>query len=268
MPVVIAEASNVSQAWLNMLRAVNTIPGRKTYHAMVHISDPTAETPYIRQQANRILTELDYATIETVANTIFPQDLARRSRDHEHLAERYIRMYERIRQLRDNRAGTYFGRLVEHPYSGGFNQLSDLIRKLREERNRNGPITARYEISYAGPGESLNSADGSDDGAGHAYDLPVYTPNRDNKIMGFPCLSHVSFQLDRDGSLHALAVYRSQYLIQRGYGNYLGLGRLLRYISDQVGLRPGQLSIVAGYAQIETGITKVNRLLADPSVQD
>ena len=48
--------------------------------------------------------------------------------------------------------------------------------------------------------------------------------------MGFPCLSFCSFQLDGD-TLHMIAQYRYQYLIERGYGNYLGLGQLLGYVS-------------------------------------
>lgn len=82
--------------------------------------------------------------------------------------------------------------------------------------------------------------------------------------MATSCLSHCSFQLDRTGKVHALATYRSHFMTERAYGNYLGLGRLLGYVSAQSGLRPGTLCVVAGYAQIEPGtITLVRPLLSE-----
>ena len=69
--------------------------------------------------------------------------------------------------------------------------------------------------------------------------------------MGFPCLSFCSFQLDGD-TLHMIAQYRYQYLIERGYGNYLGLGQLLGYVCATVGLHPGQLTIIAGVAAVDS----------------
>ncbi len=65
--------------------------------------------------------------------------------------------------------------------------------------------------------------------------------------MGFPCLSFLSFQVDQD-QLHAVAHYRYQFLMQRGYGNYLGLARLMGYVAGQVGLDPGRLMVVVGRA--------------------
>ena len=44
--------------------------------------------------------------------------------------------------------------------------------------------------------------------------------------MGFPCLSHVSLSLQK-GVVHMTAIYRNHEFIKRGYGNYVGLGRVL-----------------------------------------
>lgn len=53
-------------------------------------------------------------------------------------------------------------------------------------------------------------------------------------------------------------------MTERAYGNYLGLGRLLGYVSAEGGLRPGTLTVVAGYAQIEPGtITRIRPLLTE-----
>jgi len=48
-----------------------------------------------------------------------------------------------------------------------------------------------------------------------------------------------------------VAHYRSQYLIQRGYGNYLGLSRLLCYVCRTADLRVGQLMVVAGSVRVD-----------------
>jgi thymidylate synthase len=98
-------------------------------------------------------------------------------------------------------------------------------------------------------------------GSGRA--VGIFEPGQDrNRAMAFPCLSHCSFQLGRDGRVHALAHYRSQYLLQRAYGNYLGLGRLLDYVATSAGLSTGELTVVAGHIQLEAGVTDVRRLVA------
>jgi hypothetical protein len=52
--------------------------------------------------------------------------------------------------------------------------------------------------------------------------------------------------------------------VKRAYGNYLGLGRLLAYVAGQAGLAIGQLTVVAGQAQIEMALRKVGLLLSQP----
>jgi thymidylate synthase len=78
--------------------------------------------------------------------------------------------------------------------------------------------------------------------------------------MGFPCLSGCSFQLDH-GIVHLLAHYRYEYLIQRGYGNYLGLARLLNYVATSAGLIAGQMTIVTGRAHVDAPEKALRRRL-------
>jgi hypothetical protein len=40
-------------------------------------------------------------------------------------------------------------------------------------------------------------------------------------------------------------------MVERAYGNYVGLGRLLSYVAGQVGQRCGRLTVTAGYAQLD-----------------
>ena len=196
--------------------------------------------------------DLDLAPVDTVANAIFPARLAAASAGPSELARRYRRLYPTLRRLhKSNRKGTYFGRIVAHPAAGGErDQLADLIERLNTELRTPGPKSARYEMNVTGPGELAQpprvSGEFTDGGPVH-----VYAAGKDTSPMGFPCLSFCSFQLD-SGLLHMIAQYRYQYLIERGYGNYLGLGQLLGYVCATAGLHPGQLTIMAGVAAVDS----------------
>jgi hypothetical protein len=162
-----------------------------------------------------------------------------------------------------NRRGTYFGRLVDYPsLDGPYNQLASLVRKLKVETALHGPKSARYELNIAHPGDYSDSMDGATftpTGLQTCQPAPIYVAGQDNSPMGFPCLSFCSFQLD-DGALHMVAHYRRQHLIERGYGNYLGLGRLLSYVSDVADTEVGSLTIVAGVAVVDAARYRIREL--------
>jgi hypothetical protein len=258
--------ATVSDAWLRAVVAVDASPGRVLFHLVTRIDDPLAEQPQIRVAADRLLGELGQSPITTVANTIFPARMAATSRDHIHLADRYRRAYPTIRRVhRDNRRGTYFGRIVAHPTGGGENdQLGELIRRLRTELRTPGPKSARYEMSISAPGDPVAHDAGEQPLVAEA--IPVYSADQDTSPMGFPCLSFCSFQLDRD-RLHMVAHYRRQHLIVRGYGTYLGIGQLLGYVCNATGLLPGELMIVAGVAQVEAPMYRIRQLVAASSTK-
>jgi hypothetical protein len=52
-------------------------------------------------------------------------------------------------------------------------------------------------------------------------------------------------------------------MVKRAYGNYVGLGRLLAYVAEEAGLWTGQLTVVAGLAQIEPPTLGLRELVAD-----
>lgn len=247
--------TTVSDAWLRAVTQVNAaVPDRQLYHLVTQIMRPTEQHPEIRAAADWISEQLGYPSIQTVANTIFPAALAAECADHAELADRYAAIYDLIKGLdKGNRRGTYFGRLVDYPSpDGSCNQLADLVRKLRLELASKAPKSARYEINIAHTAEHTDSTD-------HDQAVPIYAAGRDNSPMGFPCLSFCAFQLDRQ-TLHMVAHYRRQHLIERGYGNYLGLGCLLGYVADAVGAQPGVLTIVAGVAKVDAAQYRIYEL--------
>lgn len=256
--------ATVSEAWLNAVQAVDAAPERRLFHLVTRVSDPVAEEPRIRAAADALLRDRDLDPVETVANTIFPAQLAAAASGPDELAERYRRIYPTLRRLhKNNQKGIYFGRIVAYPSAGGeVDQLAELIRRLRTELRTPGPKSARYEMNVSGAGDSTESHETcSAPELTDATSVSVYAADRDTSAMAFPCLSFCSFQLAGD-TLHMVAQYRYQYLIQRGYGNYLGLGQLLGYVCSTVGLKPGELMVVAGVAAADAPRYQVARLTA------
>ena len=236
---IVVTGENLSIAWARTLVAVADAPDHKAVHVITRIANPTVEDARIRELVDGMLDTLDCRPVETVANTIFPAAMAEQTPKPEDLAKRYQKALPTIKRLdRANRRGTYFDRLSNYPASDGTfrNQVAEIIRRIGVERDSNGgPKTARYEVGLVP----------------FTADVPVQEPTRDTSTMDFPCLSFLSFQLDHGEVLHVVAHYRSHYLVQRAYGNYLAIGRLLAYICDRAGVTPGCMTVVAGYAQVE-----------------
>jgi hypothetical protein len=238
---LVIAGDNLSEAWARTVIAVAAQDKHKACHVVTRITDPTAEDQRIREMADGILTARHLAPISTVANTLFPHALAHQTPDPEHLGKRYMDLMPTLKHLDSaNARGTYFERLVNYETpTGPLNQLAEVVRRLKLEtavaaKSTTGAKTARYEVGL----EQLTAS------------LPILETGRDSNPIGFPCLTLLSFQLD-DEHLHGIAHYRSHYLFQRAYGNYLAVCRLLRYLCEQANLTPGQVTIVAGYAQVD-----------------
>jgi thymidylate synthase len=239
--------TDLSIAWLDAVRCVNAMPCRKAVHLLVRVLDPTVETQVVRDAADALIDGRNARSgatqmpqIDTTRNTIFPAAWAELNPEPEDLAEYYRSLYTResLRGFRANARGTYFGRIVAYPRADGSaaDQLTDTVRKLRNELAVQGPKSSRYEIN-------------------------IFSEARDTNPMGFPCLAHLSLHL-HDHRLHLQAVYRNEKLVARGYGNYLGLAELLRYIASAVDIEVGELLVTAGHAELDAPKTVVRAMLS------
>jgi hypothetical protein len=250
--------TTLSQGWLATVSGVDAASKQKLFHTLTRVARPHEETYDIRVAAERLLVARKMPSIETVANTIFPAAMAANCGTHAELVERYRLAYPTLRRFPGNAAGTYFGRMVAHPggsAGGPFDQLGKIINRLTQQLALTGPMSTPYQMTIEAE-ESLGG-DG-DDGVDCAPAAAVYAPS-DNLIRGFPCMSFVHFQTDGH-LLHAYAHYRYEYLIEKGYGNYLGLARLQGYVATQVGLDVGALTISAGRAQVDASSAQVQLL--------
>lgn len=194
--------------------------------------DPERVDARVVMELDDLLLRKRKQRVGTVANTIFPAAYLRGCRNRQQFYNRYLSLLPRLRKLKGNSNGTYFGRLIEYPASADvrrgetMNQIEGIIQKLRTQLR--GPGPKRF-----------------------AYQAQVFVPGRDDtSLMGFPCLSFVSFQLDR-GRLCLTAVYRNQYYFERALGNFVGLARLQRFVADAVELELGSLTVHACHAEID-----------------
>ena len=254
------ERPDVTSAWIAACNELDrkSNPHRTAYHTVVRIADPSRDDPAFRAELERVRAHAmrdEFEPIETVANTIFPAALAAASDSHDHLASRYQDMYARVRRFPGNHYDTYFGRLIAYPGPAGgspIEQLGRVIDRLKQQSASKTPMTAAYEADVAHP---------ASDDLLVSEEAHVHVGGRDNRTRGFPCLSHCSFQLDAGQTVHATAYYRYHYMLDRAYGNYLGLGRLLAYVADRAGLPHGTLTVMAGYARLEGHLTLLRPLL-------
>lgn len=229
----LVSGEDVSQAWLTAARHLLRLPGGQCSNLAVSIRNPIAQDRAIRGKLDAFIRASQspdrIPRIDTVAGTIFPSAFYRSSaKDPEnHLYEWEARIRPVVRKHPENRHGTYFERLVAYPGNDGttFNQLHHVLGRLRSAAANNWRN-------------------------GNFYELSIFHPERDSYPLGFPCLSHISVTLS-EGRLDATALYRNQFFAARAYGNYLGLGELLRFLAIESGFSVGELLCVASHAKIE-----------------
>ena len=86
------------------------------------------------------------------------------------------------------------------------------------------------------------------------YEMTIYDPVRDGgPVMNRQCLSFLSFKLSEQNprQLHLTALYRNHYYTARLLGNLIGLGRLMRFVAQEVGIVVGQLTVVSTHAEVD-----------------
>ena len=241
---------NISSAWLNAMKALQD-DGGKTLNLIVEVENPLEESQEVRRIFDEFVAALPgdkVPCVTTVANTIFPAalylpHLGKGSRAHLYEMHRLGRAVGRL--LPANRCGSYFDRLVDYPQTDGktFNQLECIVERLRSQLAQHNTLSSAYELGTSAVEDFCEDPH---------HEMRIQLPGRDRRTRAFPCLSHISLTL-LEGRLNMTAIYRNQHFISRAYGNYVGLGLLLGFISREAGCEPGTLVCVATHADAEIG---------------
>lgn len=246
--LVLDDTPTVVVAWLQATKAL-TLAKKPAYNLVYSITSPdeksAAEDAIIRK-FDAFAVKHNFNPSETVANTIFPLDTYRSKYrlGSDAFYDYYLSdVLPRVRK----RWGTYFERMITRPNEDGkpmlrgnrrLNPLDLLIEKLKRRVEKKGKTTTHYELSV-------------DD---IALEIPTYNPLRDAAYqIGGPCLSHVSFKIDRHNILRLTAFYRSHWYIERALGNLIGLARLQCFVANASGATVGPLTVIAAEAVLDLG---------------
>lgn len=194
------------------------------------------EDPKLRELTDGALAEFDRFSVRNTAQTIFPQKfwLAKGQPPAEKFAEWYRRycfphLYQAAKQ---NRGGTYFQRMVG--YGAEFDK-------------KYGYITNRPLDQLSAVIDFWKKAKGP---RRSALQVSCFDPQDDHHFKarcGFPCLHQVSFSYDDDDGLAVTGYYPSEYIFDRGYGNYLGLCHLGHFVAQEVSRRLVRMNCVVAH---------------------
>ncbi len=249
--IVPIQGPNLSSAWARAFLRCHTTRGGVLAPAIVQFpvddKDRTVEMSKVRHLLEQQLGALGIGSvrkqspIETVAGTIFPQSLWLRCRgDRRLLYDCYNRIWPRVHKCPQNRNGVYFHRLIAFAddWEKG-NQLEQILSAWEKGVRRRSALQAA-----------------------------IFNPLKDHRAsrrLGFPCLQQVVFHPNgthgKDG-LSVVALYANQLLLEKAYGNYVGLYRLGKFMADQMGLRLKEVTCIATDLKLsdEIGKHKCDRL--------
>lgn len=225
---------NLSHAWGRALWHIVKTPGRSDITPLILSVDSfkpdgqPLEDDDIRASLDKFLEDHGEWSVEIVAFTIFPQRYLQISGGDR--ADFYQVCFDALPHLKAknphlNARGMYFERLMR--FGGGNvneNQLEFILDEYLAGRRR----TSKFQAA-------------------------IFDPKRDQTrqpYQTFPCLQTVTF-VPTDAGLVVNAVYAMQYLVQRGYGNILGLAQLGAFMAHEMNLPMARLNVIAGVEKLD-----------------
>ncbi len=223
---MIIEENNLTLAWARALLKVYR--DKEDASLIVTVKDignvGPREIPAIRDTLDNLLESKGSHQCDTVANTIFPSSLWNPEASRESLYKRYMAIRPRLRKYGGNKYGLYFERLIA--YGNGHdeqtkpvNQLEHIIQTWHRGNRRRSALKAAI--------------------------FDPFTDHTNQPRRGFPCLHHVSFAQHSKGLLAVTGVYATQNIVDKAYGNYLGLHRLGIFMAREMELKLDRLTCIA-----------------------
>ncbi len=228
-PYLITE-KNLSIAWARAFLHVHMETDDALIVALRDFdSDIPLQDAEISTALDEKLTSLDVPRIDHTALTIVPYErwLRQGKVSIEELSDWYLKHFLPRLKARclKNRHGTYFERFIS--YSG--------IKQKDGKWEVNTVNQIAYVINFW-----KNAQKSERRPRRSALQLSCFDPAKDDNgaaLAGFPCLQQVSFTYHEAGSLELSAYYPTQYLLERAYGNYLGLCQLGHMVAHSLGVK-------------------------------
>jgi hypothetical protein len=238
----VVSSGNLSVAWAQaFLRVFNARGGELPHPLLLSITEfndqhEPIENGEIRSCLDETIAAINKSSdkhkiqgVSATASTIFPHMCwsPRSARPAAELFAHYRdRVYPRLKKICSlNSHGTYFLRMIDcpstRPDGSHVNQLETIIEWWRRDQ-ANGKRTRRS-----------------------AMQVSIYDPPRDHNGSGqggFPCLQQVSFGWNEHG-LVLSAYYPTEWIFDRGYGNYLGLCQLGAFMAHEMALPLARVNV-------------------------
>lgn len=234
-PPLIIESSNLSVAWgelfLRLMQKGAKSPGPVALSIGGFDGELPSENQQTRDALDAVLEAHGRPSCDATAMTIFPyKSWNRRGRPNCNVFSDLCisRLLPRMKKRSSlNNKGTYFERMMayEGVKTNGskrcVNQLEFVVDLLKRERRQRQS----------------------------ALQIACFDPAKDHTgqpVRGFPCLQQVGISYDDDNGLAVNGFYPTQYIVDRGYGNYLGLCHLGRFIAHEAGMEFRRLTCFIG----------------------
>lgn len=245
-------ADRIVPAWVAAVRELDTLHYRIARNFVLEITEPSQLIPsdvtMITAVNDKLLQGNDGIGVYTVAGTIFPNQLYRHFGRPDFYAH-YLTTMKRGKVY--GTWGTYALRMIQRIHrktNAAFNPLDIIVEKLIKSRTGRR-IKAAYELGIFDPADLVDGTELPD-----GFELPLYDPVTDGgRPTNIPCLSHLSFKLQEDGTVDLTAVYRSHFYAQRALGNLIGLSQLQAFVARESGFEQGVLTCVSTQACLDVG---------------
>jgi thymidylate synthase len=231
----VIHSSSISEAWGHVfLDSINATPRSRT-PVVISLAGFTGELPDedapLRKAVDEALSRYEMNTVAVSGMTIFPYDLWKHrgcppwEEFHPLCVNNFFPGLKACNAR--NRLGTYFERMMNFTGERGgegktVDQLGFIIDLLRKPQR--WPRQSALQLSCIDPAKDHTG----------------------QPVRGFPCLQQVGLSHDGDKSIAVHAFYPTQYIFDRGYGNYLGLCHLGAYIAHQTRLKFARLNCYVG----------------------
>ncbi len=236
LPLLIT-SDNLSLAWAQAFLHIIDHSGKEIAPLVVSIGGFADGFPNedqsIKGALDRSLEGSGHQKVETVANTIFPESIWKLSGgDRNEFYRMYLKTLPRLKALDKtrNRRGLYFERLIAFDEKAqNSNQLEHII----------SAYTSAHQ-AHRGVRRTMLQAS-------------VFDPRRDHlnvPRLGFPCLQHITL-VPNSADLSLNAVYATQQIFEKAYGNYLGLCRLGRFMAREMDLTFSCLNCFIGVEKLD-----------------
>lgn len=231
------EEPNVTMAWAKSVEAAYGTKKQEVVPLIVSVtgfddSNDPIEEPSVRQALDAYLATSGKQSVDTVANTIFPHALWNPNASRAQLFQRYNKIFDRVQSsTRKNQHGVYFNRMIAGGNSENPNQLDYIIS---EYLNRTAVRRSILQVA-------------------------TFIPELDHSAAaqrGFPCLQHVTFAPTPEG-LSVNAFYATQYIVEKAYGNYIGLCRLGKFVAHELDLKLARVTCYTGISKPDVNVKDV-----------